>query len=182
MYDKSLVQFLSSVGEFCQCFEHAVVLLLLNRRGTSGSLSLKLQSGKPEDFPILPQLHIYVMPSCSYRVSISIAWTELYGQVIEPLLCKFCWVVTGEPSVLNNRLRIGHTRLTNSYFLKGESQAVCEACHSPLTVKHILVDCTRYCAACQRYFGVDTLKDIFENVASCNTVAYVKDIGFYNRI
>jgi len=42
-------------------------------------------------------------------------------------------------SVLINRLRIGHTRLTNSYLLKGESQPVCEACHSPLTVKHYSV-------------------------------------------
>ena len=85
-------------------------------------------------------------------------------------------------SVLINRLRIGHTRLTNSYLLKGESQPVCEACHSPLTVKHFLVDCTRYSAARQRYFGVNTLKDVFENVASRNIIAYVKDISFYNRI
>jgi len=75
-----------------------------------------------------------------------------------------------------------HTRLTNSYLLKGESQPVCEACYSPLTVKHILVDCTRYSAARHRYFGVDTLKDVFENVASWNIIAYVKDINFYNRI
>jgi len=77
-------------------------------------------------------------------------------------------------SVLINRLRIGHTRLTNSYLLKGESQPVCEACHSPLTVKHILVDCTHYSAARQRYFGVARLKDVFENVASRNIIAYVK--------
>ena len=85
-------------------------------------------------------------------------------------------------SVLINRLRIGHTRLTNSYLLKGQSQPVCEACHSPLTVKHFLVDCTRYSAARQSYFGVDTLKDVFKNVASRNIIAYVKDIGFYNCI
>jgi len=63
--------------------------------------------------------------------------------------------------------------------LKGERQPVCEACHSPLTVKHFLVDCTHYSAARHRYFGVDTLKDVFENVASCNVVAYVKDINRY---
>ena len=85
-------------------------------------------------------------------------------------------------SVLINRLRIGHTGLTNSSLLKGESQPVCEACHSPLTVKHILVDCTHYSAARHRYFGVDTFKDVFENVASRSIIAYVKDINFYNRI
>jgi len=76
-------------------------------------------------------------------------------------------------SVLINYLRIGHTRLTNSYLLKGASQPVCEASHSPLTVKHVLVDCTCYSAARarQRYFGVDTLKDLkmlclAKNVAS----------------
>jgi len=44
------------------------------------------------------------------------------------------------------------------------------------------IDCTRYSAAGQRYFGVDTLKNVFENVASRNIIAYVKDIGFNNRI
>ena len=84
-------------------------------------------------------------------------------------------------SVLINRLQIGHTRLTNSYLLKGENQPECEACHSPLTVKYFLVDCTRHSAARWRYFGVATLKDVFENVASRNIIAYVKDISFYNR-
>jgi len=117
-------------------------------------------------------------------------WQQLWNQCssnklysVQPVVGRSVSSSLGRyDSVLINRLRIGHTRLTNSYLLKGESQPVCEACHSPLTVKHFLVDCTRYSAARQRYFGVDTLKDVFKNVASRNIIAYVKDIGFYNCI
>jgi len=85
-------------------------------------------------------------------------------------------------SVLINRLQIGHTRLTNSYLLKGANQPECQICHSPLTVKHILIDCTCFNAARQRYLGVDTLKELFENVESQNIVAFIKDINFYHCI
>jgi len=85
-------------------------------------------------------------------------------------------------SVLVNRLRIGHTRLTNSYLLKGENQPECQICHSLLTVKHILIDCTCFSAAHQRYLGVDTLKELFENVESRNIVAFIKDANFYHCI
>ena len=61
--------------------------------------------------------------------------------------------------------------LQTLYLLKVGIQPVCESCHSPLTVKHIFVDCTRYSAARQRYFGVDTLWDVFENVTSRNIIA-----------
>jgi len=98
-----------------------------------------------------------------------IEWQQLWNQCtsnklysVQPAVGRSVSLSLGRyNSVLINRFRIGHTRLTNSYLLKGESQPVCEACHSPLTVKHILVDCTRYSAARQRYFGVATLKDVF---------------------
>jgi len=85
-------------------------------------------------------------------------------------------------SVLINRLRIGHTRLTNSYLPQGQNQPECQICHSPLTVKHILIDCTCFSAARQRYFGVNTLKELFENVESRNIVAFIKDTNFYHCI
>jgi len=118
---------------------------------------------------------IYKCAECGKCNLICLLWSTVIGRSVSSSLVRY-------DSVLINRLRIGHTRLTNSYLLKGESQPVCEACHSPLTVKHILVDYTRYSAARQRYFGVDTLADVFENVASRNIIAYVKDINFYNGI
>jgi len=43
-------------------------------------------------------------------------------------------------SVIINRLRIGHTRLTHSYLLSGNDQPTCSTCGHPLTVRHILLD------------------------------------------
>ena len=54
--------------------------------------------------------------------------------------------------------------------------------HSPLTVKHILIDCTCVGAACQRYLGVDTHKELFEHVESRNIVVFMKDTNFYHII
>ena len=44
--------------------------------------------------------------------------------------------------VVINRLRVGHTRLTNSYLLKGENQPECQACQSvsfPTCINHLTV-------------------------------------------
>ncbi|XP_023210249.1 uncharacterized protein LOC111613159 [Centruroides sculpturatus] len=46
--------------------------------------------------------------------------------------------------VILSRLRIGHTRLTHQYFLKGEDQPVCEYCNCFLSVKHVLCNCTTF--------------------------------------
>lgn len=42
------------------------------------------------------------------------------------------------------RLRIGHSNITNSYIWKKEHPPVCETCNTQLTVKHILIDCTKF--------------------------------------
>jgi len=44
-------------------------------------------------------------------------------------------------SVIINRLRIGHSRLTHSYLSSGDDQPTCSTCGHPLTVHHILLDC-----------------------------------------
>ena len=65
-------------------------------------------------------------------------WQRLWNQCtsnklysVQPVVVRSVSSSLGRyDSILINRLRIGHTRLTNSYLLKGESQPVCEACHS----------------------------------------------------
>lgn len=44
------------------------------------------------------------------------------------------------------RARIGHTNLTHSYVFNRNLPPECEVCIVPLTVKHILTDCTKYLA------------------------------------
>ena len=46
--------------------------------------------------------------------------------------------------VILDRLRIGHTRLTHSFLLKGEPPPECTTCECQLTIQHILVDCIEY--------------------------------------
>lgn len=46
--------------------------------------------------------------------------------------------------VLVCRLRLGHTRITHGYILEKASPPTCVSCNTPLSVKHILVDCPSF--------------------------------------
>ena len=42
------------------------------------------------------------------------------------------------------RLRIGHTYITHSFILDKKAPPTCTTCNSRITVKHLLLDCTKY--------------------------------------
>ena len=46
--------------------------------------------------------------------------------------------------VVLSRLKLGHSYLTHSYFLKGEPRPECVTYNCRLTICHILVDCIEY--------------------------------------
>jgi len=69
-----------------------------------------------------------------------------------------------------NRLRIGRTRLTHSYLLAGGDQPECVTCQCPLTVKHILIECTDFRDIDNKYFVASTMEDIFEQVSMRNDI------------
>lgn len=43
-----------------------------------------------------------------------------------------------------NRIRIGHTSITNQYLMKKEDPPLCTSCGSPLSIKHIITECLSY--------------------------------------
>jgi hypothetical protein len=43
-----------------------------------------------------------------------------------------------------HRLRVGHTHLTHSYLLRQELPSICEFCHLPLSVEHVLITCSSF--------------------------------------
>jgi hypothetical protein len=79
------------------------------------------------------------------------------------------------------RSRIGHTRLTNSYLLKGEPQPQCVPCQCPLTVEHILIHCIDFGLARQMFFNVASLYDLFENVQVGKVLEFLKAINLYRQ-
>ena len=76
-------------------------------------------------------------------------------------------------TVIINRLRLGHCRLTHSYLISGDDQPVCESCRLPLTVKHILLDCPNLQDTRLNFFTVSSLKDLFEHVDNCSLTSSI---------
>ncbi len=84
--------------------------------------------------------------------------------------------------VVLSRLRIGHTRLTHTYLLKGEPLPMCIPCHEPLTVKHILLDCVDFRQSRYRFFNVPSLFELFDTANMDLCLISSMEIGLYNKI
>jgi ribonuclease HI len=71
---------------------------------------------------------------------------------IKPVIGPF--VKTSLPrrdEVVIRRLRFGHTHLTHGYLHRKELAPVCDSCHVPLTVEHILLLCSAYALSRKKF-------------------------------
>ena len=84
--------------------------------------------------------------------------------------------------VIVSRLCIGHTKLTHSYILKQEQQPQCETCQTPLTVKHLFMECRFFARIRNRYFKAYNMKDLFENIIIEDILSFLREIKLYHRI
>ena len=77
--------------------------------------------------------------------------------------------------VVISRLRIGHTRLTHSFILKQEPKPQCLTCQTTCMVKHILMECRAFAAIRKRFFQVNSLTDLFENVKIEDVLSFLRE-------
>ena len=79
-------------------------------------------------------------------------------------------------------LRICHTRLTHSFILKQEQQPQCSTCQTTYTIKHILIECRTFPVIRKRFFKVNNLTDLFENVKIDDILSFLRETELYQKI
>ena len=99
--------------------------------------------------------------------------------VIKPLVLKH---LPRRDEIIIHRLRVGHTYLTHSHLLHGEPPPVCDICHLPLTVEHILLSCSSHALVRKNYFDAVSLNDLFKHVLPHRIVAFIREIGLYRKL
>ena len=87
-----------------------------------------------------------------------------------------------DDSLLLNRLRIGHTRLTHSFLLSGDDLPECGTCQCPLTVKHVLVECADLKDVRNKHFVASSIKDLFDNIEAHKIIDFIKQTCFYKQL
>ena len=83
--------------------------------------------------------------------------------------------------VVISRLRIGHTKLTHAFILKQEPQLQCLTCQTTCTVKHILIEYRAFAVIRKRFFKVNSLTDLFENVEIDDVLSFLRETGLYKK-
>jgi ribonuclease HI len=80
------------------------------------------------------------------------------------------------------RLRIGHTRLTHSYLLSKDSQPECSQCKCHLSVKHLLLECSKLASIRRKYYSCSTMKELFEDIDFKHIIDFTKEAKLYHHI
>mgnify|MGYP003492452020 FL=1 len=79
------------------------------------------------------------------------------------------------------RARIGHTHLTHGCLLRREARPQCTNCNCPLTVEHILLQCSAYSGARLRHFNASTMDELFHKVPATNILNYLCDVKLLHK-
>ena len=93
--------------------------------------------------------------------------------------------LTRREEIKYNRIRLGHSRLTNKYLASGEEAPICILCNQPVTIRHIFTNCPLYAEARNRFFPGRSLKNILsrKNKENCmKVIHFLKYTNLFNEI
>ncbi|XP_017797024.1 PREDICTED: uncharacterized protein LOC108578249 [Habropoda laboriosa] len=87
-------------------------------------------------------------------------------------------------SVILTRLRIGHTWHTSGHILRKEEPPKCEICKTRLTIKHIILECSKYSRSRRKHRLYDTLNENLKStdIIQYRTLPFIKEIGLFSKI
>ena len=70
-----------------------------------------------------------------------------------------------------------YLHVTHLFLLKGEKTPLCVSCDELLSLEHILLFCSDLIVIIKKYFNVDSLKVLFEEISSDIILSYLKEIN-----
>ena len=105
---------------------------------------------------------------------------EIQPKIGPPFLVNSC----RKDQVVINRIRIGHTRLSQSYLMEGVPWSECCFCDSGdnLSVKHVLIDCEHFADIRSDYFNASNMKELFDKVKVENIIGFLRETALYRLI
>ena len=86
--------------------------------------------------------------------------------------------------IILSRLRIGHTRMTHQFILESGDPPVCNQCNEALTVKHLLLRCSKYYQQRLKYdLNGKTIVDILSDEADVEAlIGFLRETLLFNEI
>ena len=97
-------------------------------------------------------------------------------------LCNPAKTLYRKQESVMTRLRIGYTWITHNYLLKKEDQPFCYACHSPSTVKHVLIELSDFTRIRNWFYTATDVHTLFREVDSSRITKYLQEIKPYDKI
>ena len=72
--------------------------------------------------------------------------------------------------------------ILHSYLLKREEPPYCFGCDALFTVRHFLLECGNFSHIRNKYFHVDKIKQLFNDVPIDNVFLFLKEINLFNKM
>ena len=135
---------------------------------------------------LIPHSDLKLLIAIHIKAKWQLEWNESINKLhdIHPSVGKPPQNYTGSrwDEVVLCHCRIGHSWLTHALLLKVEPSPECIGCQSPLTIKHIWLNCVDFMALRQQFYTPNNMHELFTKVKPENILAFLMTADIYNHI